>query len=154
MSGGGGGSTSALSQRKGTDKLLWFEGVCCGSSSRPLGIAKTKELNLDDAFIQSDLQLIRISRKHTPWSNVGLRALLKVPTAVQILSWPDQGSNHRPCAPKSCSLTTMLQAACHRIDLDVTILLAGTVFNIIFDWNHFIWLIQHDTSELKEISTI
>ena len=41
---------------------------------------------LDDAFIQSDLQLIRLSRRHPPWSNVGLRALLKGPTAVQILS--------------------------------------------------------------------
>ena len=33
--------------------------------------------HLADAFIQSDLQLIRLSRRHTPWSNVGLRALLK-----------------------------------------------------------------------------
>ena len=40
--------------------------------------------HLADAFIQSDLQLIRLSRRHTPWSNVGLRALLKGPTAVQI----------------------------------------------------------------------
>ena len=43
--------------------------------------------HLADAFIQSDLQLIRLSRRHTPWSNVGLRALLKGPTAVQILSY-------------------------------------------------------------------
>ena len=57
--------------------------------------------HLADAFIQSDLQLIRLSRRHTPWSNVGLRALLKGPTAVQILSWPHQGSNHRPCRSKS-----------------------------------------------------
>ena len=42
---------------------------------------------------------------------MGLRALLKGPTAVQILSWPQQGSNHRPCGSKSISLTTMLQAA-------------------------------------------
>ena len=40
--------------------------------------------NLADAFIQSDLLLIRLSRRHTPWSNVGLRALLKGPTAGQI----------------------------------------------------------------------
>ena len=33
--------------------------------------------HLADAFIQSDLQLIRLSRRHTPWSNVGLRALLR-----------------------------------------------------------------------------
>ena len=64
------------------------------------------------AFIQSDLQLIRLSRRHTPWSNVGLRALLKGPTSVQItvvqiLSWPHQGSNHRPCS----STTPTLQAA-------------------------------------------
>ena len=41
---------------------------------------------------------------------MGLRALLKGPTAVQILSWPHLGSNHRPCGSKSSSLTTMLQA--------------------------------------------
>ena len=35
-----------------------------------------------------------------------LRALLKGPTAVQVV-----GSNHRPCGSKSSSLTTMLQAA-------------------------------------------
>ena len=29
---------------------------------------------LADAFIQSNLQLIRQSRRHAPWSNVGLRA--------------------------------------------------------------------------------
>ena len=44
--------------------------------------------DLADTFIQSDLQLIRLSRRHTPWSNVGLRAMLM-----------------------SSSLTTMLQAA-------------------------------------------
>ena len=42
---------------------------------------------------------------------MGLRAVLKGPTAVQILSWPHQGSNHRPCGSKSSSLTTTLQAA-------------------------------------------
>ena len=67
--------------------------------------------HLADAFIHSDLQLIRLSRRHTPWSNVGLRALLKGLTAVQILSWPQQGSNHLPCGFKSSSLTTTLQAA-------------------------------------------
>ena len=70
--------------------------------------------NLSDAFIQSNFQLIRLSRRHimtyngrrhTPWSNVGLRALLKGPTAVQILSWPHLGSNHQPCR------STTLQAA-------------------------------------------
>ena len=65
--------------------------------------------NLAEVFIQSDLQLIRLSRRQTPWSNVGLRALLKGPTAVQILSWPHQGSNHQPCVSKSSSLTTTLQ---------------------------------------------
>ena len=63
--------------------------------------------HLADAFIQSDLQLIRLSRRHTPWSNVGLWALLKDPTDVQILSSP----NHQPCGSKSSSLTTTLQAA-------------------------------------------
>ena len=72
--------------------------------------------HLAGAFIQSDLQLIRLSRRHTPWSNVGLRALLKGPTAVQILSWPQLGSNHQPCRSKSSSLTTTLQATgCHCI---------------------------------------
>ena len=65
--------------------------------------------HLADTFI--NLQLIRLNRRHTPWSTVGLRALLKGPTAVQILSWPHQGSNHRPCGSKSSSLTTTLQAA-------------------------------------------
>ena len=67
--------------------------------------------HLADAFIQSDLQLIRLGRRHTPWSNVGLRALLKGPTAVQILSWPHLGSNHRPCGSKPSSLTATLQAS-------------------------------------------
>ena len=38
---------------------------------------RTHTLHLADAFIQSDIQLIRLSRRHTPWSNVGLRTLLK-----------------------------------------------------------------------------
>ena len=42
---------------------------------------------------------------------MGLRALLKGRTAVQILSWPHQGSKHRPCGSKSSSLTATLQAA-------------------------------------------
>ena len=66
--------------------------------------------NLVVAFIQSNLQLIRLSIRHTPWSNVGLRALLKGPTLVQMLSWPHQGSNHQPCGLTSSSLTTTLQA--------------------------------------------
>ena len=74
----------------------------------------TLHVILADAFIQSNLQLIRLSRRHTAWSNVGLRALLKGPRAqgpVQILSWPHLGSNHRSCRSKSSNLTTMLQAA-------------------------------------------
>ena len=62
--------------------------------------------NLADAFIQSDLQLISLSRRHTPWSNVGLRA-------VQMLLWPQQGSNQRPCGSKSSSLTTMTVHVMH-----------------------------------------
>ena len=56
--------------------------------------------DLTDPFIQSDLQLIRLSRRHTPRSNEGLRALLKGATAVQILSWPHQESNLRPCGSR------------------------------------------------------
>ena len=67
--------------------------------------------DLADTFSQSNLQLIWLSRRHTPCSNVGLRALLKGPTAVQIVSWPHQGSNHQPCGSKPSSLTTTLQAA-------------------------------------------
>ena len=47
--------------------------------------------HLADTFIQSNLQLIWLSRRHTPRSNVGLRALLKGPTAVRILSWSTPG---------------------------------------------------------------
>ena len=72
--------------------------------------ANNDQCHLADAFIQSDLQLIRLSRRHTPWSNVGLRALLKGPTAVRISSWPHRGSNRRPCGSKSISLTATLQA--------------------------------------------
>ena len=71
--------------------------------------------HLADAFIQSDLQLIRLSRRHSPLEHCGVKgycwALLEGPTAVQILSWPHQGSNHRPCGSKSSSLITTLQAA-------------------------------------------
>ena len=75
--------------------------------------------HLADAFIQSDLQLIRLSRRHTPWSNVGLRALLKGPTAVRILSWPHQGSNHRPWQHPSSLLTVKLVYfwSCHSISI-------------------------------------
>ena len=63
-------------------------------------------------FIQSHLQLIRLSRRHTPWSNVGLRALLKGPKQLcRSLSWPHQESNHRPHGSKSSRLTTTLQPA-------------------------------------------
>ena len=62
--------------------------------------------HLAEAFIQSDLQLIRLSRRYIPWSNVGLRALLKGPKAGQVLSRPNQGSNRRPCRSKPSSLTT------------------------------------------------
>ena len=45
---------------------------------------------------------------------MGLRALLKGPTAEQILPWPHLGSNHGPYGSKSSSLTAMLQAAADR----------------------------------------
>ena len=66
---------------------------------------------LADAFLQCDIQLIRRSRRHTPWSTVGLRALLKGPTTVPIsyrgdrtadlagpshVPWPLQAA-HKPC---------------------------------------------------------
>ena len=60
--------------------------------------------HLADAFIQSHLQLIRLSRRPTPWSIMGLRAMLK---GQQL----HLGSNHRPCGSKSSSLTATLQAA-------------------------------------------
>ena len=47
---------------------------------------------------------------------MGLRALLKGPTAVQILSWPHQGSNQRPCGPKSsCPLVGSNMYVCNGI---------------------------------------
>ena len=52
---------------------------------------------LADAYIHSDLQLIRQS----PWRNVGLRILLNSPTAVQILLWLHWGSNHRDCGSQT-----------------------------------------------------
>ena len=67
--------------------------------------------HLADAFNKRDWQWIRLSRRHTRGSNVGLRASLKGPTAVQILSWPQQRSNPRPCGSKSSSLIATLQAA-------------------------------------------
>ena len=58
-----------------------------------------------DTFIQRGLRLIRQSRGTIPpWSNVGLRALLKGPAAVQILSWPHRGSDRRPRGFQSCNL--------------------------------------------------
>ena len=45
--------------------------------------------HLADAFIQSDLQLIRLSMRHSHLQQCGVKG----PTAVQILSWPHQGSN-------------------------------------------------------------
>ena len=48
---------------------------------------------------------------------MGLRALLKGPTAVQILWWPHQGSNRRPRGSKSSSLTATLQAAHERVSI-------------------------------------
>ena len=65
--------------------------------------------HLADAFTQSDLQLI--TGDISPWSNVGLRALLKGPTAVQILPWTHQGLNHRPCGSNWRTLTTTLHYA-------------------------------------------
>ena len=51
-------------------------------------LSQNRILHLADAFIQRDLQLIRLSRRPTPWSNVGLRALLKSPAAMQIVASP------------------------------------------------------------------
>ena len=37
--------------------------------------------HLADVFIQSDLQLIRLSRRHNPWSNVGVEGLAQGPNS-------------------------------------------------------------------------
>ena len=37
--------------------------------------------HLADAFIQSNLQLTRLSRRHTPWSNVGVKGLAQGPNS-------------------------------------------------------------------------
>ena len=60
--------------------------------------------HLADTFIQSDLQWIRLSRRYTHWSNVGISALFKGPKAVQILPWP-----------QPCGVQVELQAAPERI---------------------------------------
>ena len=63
--------------------------------------------HLADTFIQSNLQLIRLSRKQSPLEQCGVKGS----TAVQILSWPHQGTNQRPYGSKSCSLTFVLSPA-------------------------------------------
>ena len=60
-----------------------------------------------DAFIQSDLQLIRLSRGQSPLEQYGVKG----PTAVRILLWPHLGLNHQRSGSQSCS--TRLQAALH-----------------------------------------
>ena len=97
-----------LAAMQGTNQLV--------RSNRGLGVSlrdtSTRPgCHLADAFIQSDLQLIRPSGRHTPWNNVGLRALLKGQQLCRSYQGPHQGSNQRPCGSKSSSLTTTLQAA-------------------------------------------
>ena len=62
--------------------------------------------NLADAFIQSDLQLIRVVVREL----YGVKGLAKGPNSCADLIVAT-GSNHRPCWSKSNSLTTTLQAA-------------------------------------------
>ena len=69
--------------------------------------------HLADAFIQSDLQLIRLSRGHTPWSNVGLRAHLAdafIQSDLQLIRlsrrhtpWSNVGVEGLVQGPNSCA---------------------------------------------------
>ena len=62
-----------------------------------------------------------------PRSNVGLRALLEGPTAMQILLWPHQGLNHRPSTPvvyfnhKATSCPKLLQWILCFIKVDIVL---------------------------------
>ena len=87
----------------------------------------------------------RLTVRHTPWSNVGLRALLKGPTAVQILSWPHQGSNHRPCGSKSSSINT----TCYRLPV-FSVQFISSCFSLSVSvswlrWNHCVGLLYSTT---------
>ena len=57
---------------------------------------------LADAFIQSHLQLIRLSRGPSLLEQCGVRGL--------ILLWLHRGLNHQPSRSQSCTLATRLQA--------------------------------------------
>ena len=61
--------------------------------------------HLADAFIQSDLQLIRLSRRHSPLEQCGVKGLAQGPNSCADLIVAT------PCGSKSSSLTTTLQAA-------------------------------------------
>ena len=63
--------------------------------------------NLADAFIQSDLQLIRLSRRHM--EQYGVKGLAQEPNSCADLILATPGIEH--CGSKSSSLTTTLQAA-------------------------------------------
>ena len=77
-----------------------------------LGMGRDSAVNyyitchLADAFIQSDLQLIRLSSRHTPWSNVGLRALLKGQQLCRSYHGRTWDQTTDLCGSKSSSLTT------------------------------------------------
>ena len=80
--------------------------------------------HLADAFIQSDLQLIRLNRRHISWGKCAppTYPLAQGPTAVQISSWPHLGSNRRPCGSKSSSLTTLpreLQSSASDLPIEI-----------------------------------
>ena len=79
-----------------------------GSRSDPAGALHCAYLA--DAFIQSDLRLIRLTRgKNPPEPMKGVKGLAQGPnTAAWILMWLHRGLNHHPAGSHSCTLATRL----------------------------------------------
>ena len=69
-------------EREARWRVQWLPGIRRSqSASERLLPLHCITCHLADAFIQSDLQLIRLSRRHTPRSNVGLRAFAQGPNS-------------------------------------------------------------------------
>ena len=67
---------------------------------------------LADAFIQSDLQLIRLSMGTTPPPpECRVKGLAQGLNTALILSWLHWDLNHQPSECRSCTLDTRIQGA-------------------------------------------
>ena len=67
--------------------------------------------HLADAFIQSDLQLIRLSRRHCPLEQCGVKGLAHGPNSCADLIMAAPGIEPPMLRFKSCSLNITQQAA-------------------------------------------